>query len=278
MKLHMVKKGVFSSILFATLVSSAYAGHAAKMVQPPQAPGSFYVGIFGGGGSSGKFNVNQYGTAFFTEAEGGPLAVNAFGSTGSQSTWLVGGQVGFKARDIAIDSEWSLTPAVELETYYFGSQSFSGHLGNDTTRLPEHDFAVTYPMNRSVYLANAVLNINNLCYRFHPYVGAGFGGAIVRINGATAAQVAPPEVGINHYNANGSDAAPTFAGQVKAGLSYDVNEWISVFAEYRWLYLSTTHFTFGSTVYPTHVPTSSWQVTVGRQEYNMGTAGIRFAL
>lgn len=279
MKSSMMKKGLYASMFFSAFVSSAFANHA-RMMEPTLAPasGNFYIGAFGGGGSSDKFNNSQFGTAFFPEFAGGPLAVNAFGQTNSRSTWLAGAQVGYKAQEIEVNQQWTLGPAIELEGYYLGNNSFTGDLTNDTTRLPEHDFAVTYPMKRSVFLANAVISLDNICVRFHPYVGAGFGGAIVKIAGADAAQIAPPELGINHYNSNTSDTAPTFAGQVKAGLSYDINKYVSLFAEYRWLYLSSTHFAFGSTVYPTHVATSNWQVKVGPQQYNMGTAGVRFSL
>lgn len=279
MKLHIMKKGLYSSLFFTVVMSSAFANHAERMESAAAAwPGNFYVGGFGGGGSSDHFNVSQYGTAFYTEAAGGPLAVNAFGHTNSRSSWLAGAQVGYKAQDILIDQPWTLGPAIELEGFFMGDRTFTGNLTNNTTRLPAHEFSVSYPTERSVFLTNAVLNLNNRCLRFHPYVGAGFGGAIVEISGANAAQIAPPELGVNHYNANTSDTAPTFAGQVKAGMSYDINNYVSLFAEYRWLYLSTTHFAFGSTVYPGHVATSNWQVKLGSQHYNLGTAGIRFNL
>ena len=54
-------------------------------------------------------NISQLGTAFFVEAAGGPLSVNATGRSGSRSAWFVGGQAGY---------EWSygshLLPALEI--------------------------------------------------------------------------------------------------------------------------------------------------------------------
>jgi opacity protein-like surface antigen len=175
-------------------------------------------------------------------------------------------------------AQWSLVPAAELEGYYFGKRTFSGDLINNTVRLPEHDFVVTYPMRRSVFLANAVLNLGNPCILFHPYVGVGFGGAIVKISGADALQIDPPELNVNHYNSNSSDLASTFAGQIKAGFSYDINNCVSLFAEYRYLYLSSTQFAFGSTVYPGHFETTNWNVKVKSQHYNLGDIGIRINL
>lgn len=281
MNLRMIKKSFFSSIFFAVLANSAFA-EPVRTVQSAamNESGRFYLGVFGGDGSSSQFHASQFGSAFFLEDENGPLAVNAFGHTKSQSGWLAGAQVGYQARDILFNpsSDWRVKPAIELEGYYLGNRSFTGDLINNTTRIPEHDFVVRYPMKRSVFLTNAVFSLNNPCYLFHPYIGVGFGGAIVEISGANSTQVEPFEVGINHYNSNTSDTSPTFAGQVKAGLSYDINEYVSLFAEYRWLYLSSTHFAFGSTDYPTHVPTTNWQVKIDSQRYNMGVAGIRFNL
>ncbi len=283
MNLSKVKKGLYPALLLSILTSSAFATQSALMAPAAtDAPGKFYLGIFGGEGSSNQFHVGQFGTAFFTEAAGGPLSVNALGHTNSRSSWLVGAQAGYKAQDIMLtpsSPEWSLTPAIELEGYYFGKRSFEGNLvNNNAERLPEHNFTVTYPTKSSVFVANAVLSLNHSCFLFHPYIGAGFGGAIVKIAGADSMQTNPSEVGINHYNSDNSDTAPTFAGQVKAGLSYDINNYVSVFAEYRWLYLSSTHFTFGSTVYPGHAETSSWQVKLDPERYNMGTIGLRFSL
>jgi opacity protein-like surface antigen len=267
-----INKHVYSSIALLVLTGSAFAHHHGSTSQ------KVYLGIFGGGASTESFNVTQFGTAFYTEAAGGPLAVNAFGDTSSRSTGFFGVQLGYQAHEMMLHPRlpWTLSPAVEMEAYSFSNKTFNADLINNTARLPEHDFVVSYPMSRNVFLANAVLNFNHPCFLLHPYVGFGIGGAVLRISGADASQIAPPEVGINHYNANDSDTNPTFAGQIKAGLSYDVNKWVSLFLEYRWLYLSSTHYAFGSTVYPTHVVTSNWQVKMDPQRTNMGSIGIRF--
>jgi len=279
MKLHLNK--IYSSLFLLALTGSTFANHhAATTSNNLVLPGKFYAGVFGGGGASDQTQISQFGTAFYAPRVGGPLAVNAFGHTNNPSIWLAGAQVGYQARELSLasDWQWTLTPAAELEGYYVGKKTFSGNLTNNTSRLPEHDFVVTYPMKTGVFLANAVLNLNIPCWLFHPYLGVGFGGAIVKISDADASQVAPAEPGVNHYNANTTDTSPTVATQVKAGVSYDINECVSLFAEYRWLYLSNTHFAFGSTVYPTHVATSNWQVKFGSQNYNMGTVGVRLNL
>ncbi|MCS5712079.1 outer membrane beta-barrel protein [Candidatus Berkiella aquae] len=263
-----MKLRLSSSLLLLALTNTAFAHNC-----PTE---KFYVGAFGGGGSSHHFDASQYGTAFFVEVAGGPLAVNAFGEINHHSSPFYGLQLGYQAPATLLTSQWKLAPAFELEGYAMKRKSFSGELINNNARLPEHDFLVSYPMKRNVFLANMVLNFDNACILVHPYIGFGIGSAIASISDATATQISPPEAGINHYNSNSSDTNATFAGQIKLGLSYDINDYLSLFADYRWLYVGNTHFVFGSTVVPGHAETSSWQVNLNAQRYNLGSAGIRF--
>lgn len=275
----MVRKSANKAVtgcLLALAASSAYSGTMGPATV--NTPGSIYIGAFGGGGAVSGVDLKQYGTAFFTEAEGGPLAVDSFGSSKSSSMGMVGGHIGFAWSNNM--SLLPLTPAVELEGYYIGGVEIKGHdLNNNTDRLPEHDFLVTYPLKSGVFLINAVLNANDSVFgKFKPYAGVGIGAAVVSVSGASAIQVSPMEAGINHYNSNTSDKALAFAAQPKIGVSYDLSSRTRLFAEYRFLYLSQTNYTFGSTVYSTHAPTSPWSVSMKSQNYNMGTAGIQFDL
>lgn len=273
-----------STMLTIALALTHTQGHAGSMGSAAiSAPGSLYAGVFGGTSRSNHINMSQYGTAFYTEAQGGPLAVNAFGQTNSRTAGLVGGHIGYQGAQIffpSFNSTWSLVPAIELEGYYLGKSSFTGNdINNDTVRLAEHNFSLTYPMKSGIFLTNAVLNLNPRpgapC---HPYVGIGIGAAVVSISHATATQIDPPEPGINHYNSNNSDTQATFATQAKAGLNIDVTQHASVFIEYRWLYMASSNYTFGSTMYPEHVPTSSWLVKINPQHYNMGAVGIQYRI
>lgn len=267
-----MKLKIASSIFLCVLIAPAFASYASKSTLP-----KFYIGAFGGGGSSNTFNVGQFGTAYYAEADGGPLAVNAFGQLGSESSSFFGLQLGYQAPAILLSSssQWTLGPAVELEGYSMNNSTFQGTIVNNTTRAPEHNFDVSYPMSRTILLGNAVLNFNTPRFFIHPYIGFGIGDAIIRISGADSTQVSPPEAGVNHYNSNSSDSTSAFAGQIKLGLSYDINNYVSLFADYRWLYLASTDFLFGSTVYTDHVATSSWQVKMDAQRYNLGNVGIR---
>lgn len=272
-----MKHLISSSILLLAVSAPALADNV-----PPTltSAGKLYVGIFGGGGSSNDFNATQLGTAYYLEAAGGPLAVNAFGQVNGQSSSFFGAQLGYQAEEISLasSSQWTLAPAVELEGYTMSDSTFHADLVNNSTRLDEHDFQVSYPMSRNVFLANGVINLNYTRLLVHPYIGLGIGGALVRISGADATQISPPEVGINHYNSDNSDSTSAFAGQIKLGLGYDINKYVTIFADYRWLYIASTDFVFGSTVYEGHPETSSWQVKLDAQRYSMGDIGVRFNL
>ena len=52
---------------------------------------------------------------------------------------------------------------------------------------------------------------------------------------------------------------------------------LSIFAEYRYLHVSATNYTFGSTVYPTaHAETSNWDSHLGSMNFNTGIFGIEY--
>lgn len=284
MKLNGITKHLkYSKVLIGILLASiSYDAFADAWYSQCCMPGKFYLGLFGGVGESSKIKVNQYGTAFFFEELGGALAVDAFGKTNSHSVPVFGAHIGYQLTEILPTpcSTWGLAPAVEWEGYYLKRETFTAHdVGNNTERLDEHDFLVTYPMKTAVFLVNAVLNFNLPCRsRFHPYVGVGIGGALSSISNANAEQVAPPEAGVNHFNANPSDKDATLAAQAKLGLNFDLCRKLSVFAEYRSLYIASSSYTFGSTVSPGHAATSPWLVEFNHQHYNIGTIGIQYSI
>lgn len=274
------KKSLALSMVAGAILASSY-GYAGTMGSSMVAPGTMYIGVFGGAGASEDMGISQYGTAFFTEAAGGPLAVNAFGTANSGTVGIVGGQVGYQWSQLSFYNALAeISPATELEGYYLGKGNFSGHeINNDTTRLPEHDFLNTYPTETGVFLINAVANLNLPSQPMvRPYVGAGIGAGIVSISDAESIQVSPVEAGVNHYNSNPSSLDAAFAAQVKAGLSFHLTQNLDLFGEYRWLYLSSTNHTFGSTVYTGHAATSSWAVKFGSQDYNLGSVGLRYSV
>lgn len=238
-----------------------------------------YIGGFGGGAYSNSVSWSQTGTAFFSEAVGGPLAVDARGRTHKTSSGFGGVQIGYEWTQCPLNiqcSDWSVTPAAELEAFFYRDHK-KGSLINPTTRLPEHDFDNSFPMNVGIYLINGVVTLNNCCLGdFSPYLGGGIGPANISIKKAKSLQVSPEELGINHFNSDRNDSTWTFAAQVKAGVRYNLCERFHIFAEYRFLYLNSSRYIFGSTDYPTHVPTSNWDVKAGDIWYNAFALGVQF--
>ncbi len=275
----------FKKVQLSTLVALCSLGITASLTSwddcEPSPCNRLYIGGFGGGIYSDTTHVTQLGTAFFTEAEGGPLAVIANGHLKSKAAGLGGVQVGYEWSHFSDDcgcSDWSLAPALELEAYFFSNKR-NGHLINPTTRLPEHDFYNSFDMRMSVILANAVFSINSPCLcGFSPYVGGGIGAAHISLKNAKSLQVSPIEPGIDHFNSRRNDSSWGFAAQAKAGLRYQICDSFHIFGEYRYLFVDSSNYIFGSTDYPTHAPTSPWNVKVHEIHYNAWVLGLQYDL
>ncbi len=256
----------------ATPPTQAYAMYsAAPSVFPPPGRGA-YVGVFGGGGSRGGTDVGQYGTAFFIEAAGGPMAVGATGRTSSGGVGFGGAHLGY---------EWAyganLRPALEIEGFYLAGNQPRATLANPTDRLPEHTFDATFPTRTTVLLANMVVGFNTSYPGITPYIGGGIGAARVAINGANSAQIDPVEPGVNHFNSRPDSAAWTFAAQAKAGARFALgNSGAYLFGEYRYLYVGDVNQMFGSTVSPGHAATSPWTVSFGGTSHHLAAGGVGF--
>ena len=278
-KHRMLKSSILMSSLSLTLGCSIANAETIVHQNVPSILDGTYIGIFGGGGHASNTNAAQNGTAFFPPAAGGPLAVHATGDIGGNAA-IVGAHIGYQWLGWVLDRDclWRVAPAAELEGYYLHSIQ-QGDLINPTTRLPEHSFVDSFPIHAGVFLANAVFTLKNIQTNdFYPYVGIGIGAAHLSIRDADSSQVAPAEPGINHFNSNPSNSDWAFAAQGKAGFSFKIaNNW-RLFTEYRLLYVASSSYTFGSTVYPTHVPTTNWNVNLGHSYYNMGDVGIEYSI
>lgn len=277
------RKSYLSLMLALVSLSTLSSSLIAQDCCDPCALNRIYVGGFGGMLYSNSTKVYQMGTAFFEEASGGPLAVDARGKTKSASGGFGGAQIGYEWTQCPLGigcSDWTLVPALEVEAYWY-SHHKKGHLLNrtDTDRLPEHDFLDSFHMNNTVLLANTVLSLNHSCFGpFSPYVGGGIGAVHISLTNADSLQVAPPEPGINHFNSKRDDTTWAFAAQVKAGVRYNFCEAFHIFGEYRYLFVDSSNYILGSTVYPTHAHTSPWNVKVKNIQYNAFAFGIQYDL
>ncbi len=241
-------------------------GAAAAMVDPAR---GVYVGVFGGGGYGSSTDITQRGTAYFVEAQGGPLAVNGIGSIGSGGVGFVGGQVGYEFSHNSL-----MLPAFEIEGFYISSGTRSGLVESPNDRLGEHNFDNSFKVNSTVFLANMVVSFPAVHWGVTPYIGGGIGAARVAANGGNSVQVDPPEPGVNHFNSGTDSSAWTFAAQIKAGARLALSSNAYLFGEYRYLYVGSTDQTYGSTVYPFHAATSAWTVNMDSTSYSLATAGI----
>lgn len=256
----------------ATPPAQAYAMYDKGPAIVPPRNGGAYAGVFGGGGSRGGTDVGQFGTVFFIEAVGGPEAVNAQGRTSSGGVGFGGAHLGY---------EWSygayVRPALELEGFYLAGNQPRATLLNPTDRLAEHAFDSTFPSRTTVLLANMVVGFNTPYQGITPYIGGGIGAANVSINGAASTQTDPLEAGINHFNARPDSSAWTFAAQAKAGARFALgNSGAYLFGEYRYLYVGSVNQLFGSTVDPTHAPTSPWTASFGGTSHHLAAGGVGF--
>ncbi len=263
-----------SALLLNTMADSLIASECCD----PCNCNRFYIGAFGGGIYSNSSQVSQMGIALFSEAVGGPLAVEARGHTHTTSSGYGGVQFGYEWSNCVDEcSCWAIAPTVELEGYWF-RRHLKGHLINltDADRLPERDFLNSFHMNSGVYLANFILSLNNV-WKLSPYVGGGIGATRISLHSADSLQVDPIEVGINHFNSRTEDASWAFAAQVKAGLRYKFCNF-HIFGEYRYLFVDFSNYIFGSTVYPTHVRTTPWNIKFNNMQYNAFAFGIQYDL
>lgn len=238
----------------------------------------FYIGGFGGGIYSNSSKLTQMGTALFTAVKHGPLAVLAQGHTKKTSSGFGGAQIGYEWSQCFGCSDWNFAFAGEVETY-FHSHKKKGHLINPTDRIPKHVFLDSFHMNTSVCLVNAILSLKNPCMcGFSPYVGGGIGAARISLQHAKSLQVSPEEPGINHFNSRRHDSSWAFAGQIKTGLRYEICQSLHIFGEYRYLFVDSSNYIFGSPIYPTHATTSPWNVKMENNHYNAFAVGFQYDL
>ena len=261
------------AVLLALTGSSATAQEA--VVERPA--GGAYTQLFGGVGGTGTTRVQQQAVAFLPEAAGGPLSVNAIGTAGSKTLGVAGLNFGyeFSERCAALSRGWAVRPAAEFEVFYLGTTRDVNVLA-PSERIPEHNFDDSFSINSAVFLANAVFTVRTPWERLTPYVGLGIGTTYQSVSGADSLQLDPPEAGINHFNSRTSATDWGFTTQLKAGARFNLTERLWVFSEYRLLTVDSAQFTFGSTQYATHVPTTPWTVNFGRTNQNLFVAGLGF--
>ena len=237
----------------------------------------FYIGVLGGGGSSNSTHISQRAYVFEPAQSGGTIYVNATGRCDKNAVAFGGIHIGYDFSTTPSSCGFFnsiLSPSLELEGAYL-KKTLAGVI----EALPTRDFKVNLPIRAGVILVNSGLTFNHPCLSmFHPYFYGGIGAVNLSINHAESKQVFMVEYLVNHFDSKPRASDWTFAAQAKVGLRYNISNHCRLFAEYRYLYLAPSSFTFGSTVYPGHPQTSKWKVHLGNINYNMGAWGIEFTL
>lgn len=274
---NLFNKACLSALLAFLCVNSSLSayGNCDPCCYDPCPCSRTYVGAFGGWIFSNSSRAYQMGTAFFLEIEDGPLAVYGQGNMHGKGFGFGGVQIGYEAPQSL--GCWNFSVGGELEAF-FGSNTRDGHLINPTDRLDEHDFDVSFGLNYSVILANAVFSFKNLVPCVTPYVAGGLGAARISLRHANSLQIEPAEPGVNHFDSKRGDSAWTFAAQVKAGIRYNIWGSLNVFGEYRYIFLDASNYILGSTVATGHPATSPWNVKVYGTSYNALVFGVQYDL
>jgi hypothetical protein len=242
--------------------------------------GKYYIGVFGGGGATSTASVQQLGSGY---APSGTVAVNAQGTSPSSAASMAGAHLGYEWDEFALginESGWGVRPAIEIEGFYLGNNPSAAIVSPNSGGI-DKTFQATLPNNNGVFVANAVFALKTpLSESILPYAGAGVGGATMNISSATSERTAEP--GLNHYNTNPNASGSALAVNAKLGVRGEVVNSVSLFAEYRYVYLGSTGYTFGQTqgagsaCCSTHPPTSNWSMNMGSQNYFMGAAGVEY--
>lgn len=235
-----------------------------------------YVGIFGGVGSSSSTSLRQQGAVYLNPPNSSPtLPIDANGPiNGNNGIPVVGAHVGYEWNQWDIAPGWGLRPAIEVEGLYIGEHSPLGVMPVEPESLGTQ--YVTIPMTTRGILSNAVLILQTpYSNKVFPYIGFGAGVAFVSIDGSNSTN--PSEPGVNHFNSAPDASDRALALQLKVGIKAEVYKHTYLLLEYRYLSIEPTRYSFGSTDYPgVHLPTTTWDVNLGRQEYNLFTVGLQY--
>lgn len=260
------------AFLAAFLATAASVSHA----QTESESEGMYAGVFGGAGAVTATSLQQRGAVILPPGQ--PirlLPINAQGSTSNSTGVALGGvQLGYEWSGLKLGSEWAMRPAAELEGVYIGKHSPTGEMPVMPRFLGMQ--YVTVPTTVGALMANAIFTFETpYSDAILPYIGIGAGVAHVSIKGADSAN--PSEPGINHFNSDPDASDTAFAMQIKAGLKGKITKRLTLFAEYRRLSIHSTSYKFGATDYPgLHLPTHTWKVDMGRQNYNLFVAGLQY--
>jgi len=265
-----------------------------------------YFGLLGGYGHANSGDLRQTGTAFarppFVDEEDiYNLPVNVNGKIKGDNFGLAGLQLGYEWGSMGF-----VKPSLEFEGLVLGGNQkaniknkYDEVAVNPDTGLPvgetvlagDHQFKYSSDMRSFALMWNGNLGFDTGTF-LTPYVGAGIGFAKVSQRNAKSIQTCkfyngegecaietngPGGEVINHFNTDDRDSDYVTAAQAKLGLRAELSKNISMFAEYRYLRLSSASYKFGQTEYLNHVETATWKVKSDATDFHFGNVGLQFS-
>ncbi len=213
------------------------------------------------------------------------MAVSVVGRANFQNNGLVGGAFGYQVQNLALGGKepWHFIPAFEVEGFYLHSQ-LKANLVNpetdvayDNNAFPIDDNSVPAGQQRlndgfQYHAGFLFANVVSV-FRFstlgniEPYLGFGLGGAFDQLTAATSSESQRENYFLPQNNAFNA----VFAAQIKSGLRLAVSENINIFAEYRYIYSSTSNYRMGS-----KLEDAQWNLDFGTMHINAGVVGVGY--
>lgn len=220
------------SLAAAALVMSASAGHAADIIEAPEyvppAVGGWYLR-----GDIGYAHIRTGSVEYY---QGTPTLTGSFEQHDIDSTWMVGGGIGYQVTDyFRVD----LTADHYFNTDFNGSSATGAACTNAGVAGEICDYSDNGDVNITTLMANAYIDLGNYG-GITPYVGAGIGGAMVHwgdlVNDETCVLNCGgyTEVSSTH----GGYADWHFAWAAHAGFSYDLTHNLKLDAGYTYTHIN----------------------------------------
>jgi len=144
-------------------------------------------------------------------------------TTDTETAWMLGAEFGYE-----FNTPSRFRPAFEAELFYTGYE-FNAFRGADRAVADPYHVNLMFNMILALDLADYG-EVGTFRSAFHPFVGAGLGGAL---SGARDSNLM--------IGADSSEFADgtsfSFSYQFFAGLEYELSDYVSLYGEYRWLYV-----------------------------------------
>lgn len=170
-----------------------------------------YFGVFGGSDFDQDADVNP--------GDAGP----SFTLDGQGSLFL-GVEFGYEWQ-----TPFPLRTGFEVEAMYL-SNDFEAHNEFSEISADFHSAVIMANLTLALDLADYRDDVGPFWAAFHPYIGAGFGGAYTwQRNGKIKDLTDGSEI------SNGNSGDFTFAYQLFAGVEFDLTDTLSLYAEYKYL-------------------------------------------